>query len=30
VLISVNLPVAGSYKEACRDALFSGNTFAEG
>src|SRR5688500_7414124 len=30
VLISVNLPVAGSYIEACREALFSGNTFADG
>src|SRR6266581_8197681 len=30
VLISVNLPLAGSYMERCRLACSSGNTFAEG
>ena len=30
VLISVNLPLAGSYIERWRGELFNGNTFAEG
>jgi len=30
VLMSVNLPLAGSYMERCRLALSSGNTLADG
>jgi hypothetical protein len=30
VLISVNLPLAGSYIESCRDEAFSGKIVANG